>query len=201
MNNNQRTLASYEAKVAAYIHQTPTHPSPLLQAWLKGVLSGLSPESRLFEIGSASGRDATYIESLGYAVQRTDAARNFVEVMRHTGQSAEFFNVLTDPFPGTYDGIFAIAVLLHFTRTEMNEVIIPKAYAALNPGGRFAFAIIEGDGETWSNGKIDAPRYFCYWQEADIIRALTENGFSKATVTKAQLENQTKIWLYVTAYK
>ncbi len=50
---------------------------------------------------------------------------------------------------------------------------------------RFAFIVGLGDGQEWSNGKMDAPRFFCYWQEPQLRDVLSAAGFAGIDIRRA----------------
>lgn len=90
--------------------------------------------------------------------------------------------------------MLANAVLLHFTADETRKVI-QKVYSALNDNGVFAFSVKKGTGEVWSNEKLDAPRYFNYWDEADLVYVTLLAGFKELSI------KVTENWIFVTAVK
>ena len=118
-NSNQITLDSYEKGYTLYAQNTPTELSENIKQWVDETLSFLAPNAAILEIGSGFGRDAAYIETKGFQVQRTDAVLGFVDSLQAQGHPAFSFNLLTDPFPQSYDLIFANAVFLHFNPQEL----------------------------------------------------------------------------------
>lgn len=56
--------------------------------WIDTVLAGLPQDAKIPEFGSAFGRDADYIESKGYKVQRTDVTPGFVKLLQSQGHQA-----------------------------------------------------------------------------------------------------------------
>lgn len=197
---NQKTLNSYEDNVQSYIDRTPHEVSGGVKKWIDLSLSGLSREAMILELGSASGRDAAYISSKGYSVECTDATKGFVSYLQNHGFSARLYNALTDTLSGDYDLILANAVLLHFTREEM-ALVIAKMLSALKNGGRFAFSLKQGTGEAWSDEKIGAPRFFCYWEQGAVKRLLKTTGFSKWVIDDDGTGHSNAKWLHVVAYK
>ncbi len=101
------------------------------------------------------------MEVAGYKVERTDGTEAFVKLLQEQGHSARVLNAITDEFDGKYDMVFANAVLLHFTPSETANVF-KKACNSVKQNGILAFTVKQGDGEEWSEAKLDAPRYFCY---------------------------------------
>jgi SAM-dependent methyltransferase len=196
--SNARTLLSYDERVEAYVDGTSQEVTGPAKDWLDEALQGLSQTARLLELGSAFGRDATYIQSLGYCLDCTDAVPGFVELLRQRGFSARLLNLLTDELVGPYDLIIANAVLLHFNYLEFSQVLV-KIKSALGHGGRFAFSLKAGQGEGWSTEKIGAPRYFCYWTPEALEPHLAAAGFSNWKITRAQTTRAHADWLFVIA--
>lgn len=199
--SNKKTIESYENHVQEYINGTPQEVTGAVKNWIDFSLDGLPSEARIIEVGSAFGRDAEYIENLGYSVERTDATSGFVDYLKHNGKDARVFNALTDIFPEKYDLIFADAVLLHFNRNETSDVIA-KVYSALNDNGRFSFSLKLGEGEAWTEDKLGAPRYFCYWTKEQITHLLYSSGFQNANIEDFDNSGRNNAkWLHIVAYK
>jgi SAM-dependent methyltransferase len=181
-DSNPTTVNSYDQHIQEYIDGTPQSVDGFVKDWIDQTLSGLSKDAKILEFGSAFGRDADYIESQGFKVQRTDVTPGFVKLLQEQGHEAKLLNAITDDLGSGYDLVFADAVLLHFTREETREVI-NKVYAALNDKGRFAFTLKNGEGEAWSDEKLGAPRFFCYWTKQTIQPLLEQAGFTHVSVT------------------
>jgi SAM-dependent methyltransferase len=167
LEENQITLLSYENGVDEYIDRTSSEVSGIFQTWINKTLSLIQTHAHILEVGSGFGRDARYIESLGFMVERTDAAEGFVKRLQKEGYSARLFNVLIDEFRGKYDLIFANCVFLHFSPKDLDK-ILHKVYDSLETGGILSFSVKRGEGEVWSTEKLAAPRYFCYWKKESI---------------------------------
>ena len=93
----------------------------------------------------------------------------------------------------------ANAVLLHFTRDEASQVI-KKVFDALNTNGKFAFTLKQGEGEGWSEEKLGAPRFFCYWTEPQIREVLESAGFCGVEIS-GDKETANATWLRIVAKK
>jgi SAM-dependent methyltransferase len=150
-------------------------------------------------LGSAFGRDAVYIASKGFEIECTDAAPGFVSYLKARGLNARQFNAIVDDLEDQYDLIFANAVMLHFNREEFSFVL-QKLFRSLKCGGRFAFSLKRGEGEAWSSEKIGAPRFFCYWEQNDLVPLLGKTGFSRWTIKSASTRRAHPEWLFVIAY-
>lgn len=197
---NKRTIDTYETHVQEYIDGTPNEVSGGVKDWIDRTLDELPNDASIIEIGSAFGRDANYIETIGYSVERTDATHGFVDFLLSQGHSAKDFNLLTDDFDKSYDVVFADAVLLHFTRDEF-EFALRKVHAALNVDGRFAFSLKQGEGERWSEDKLGAPRFFCYWTEDQITDVLERTGFNNNVISYSEFGENYPKWLHIVAKK
>ncbi len=200
-SNNQQTLKSYDDHVREYIDGTPQEATDEWKTWMDENLRALDASAKILEFGSAFGRDANYMESLGYRVQRTDASRGFVDFLRKQGHDAQLLDAIHDPLPSGLEMIFASAVLLHFSRDE-TAAVISKVFGALNDGGRFAFSLKIGDGEQTTDAKLGAPRFFCYWRAPDIEKVLKNAGFAEVNITMAEDHRSDKpYWLLINAIK
>lgn len=197
-NSNQQTIDSYNQHVKEYINGTPQEVNGDVKVWVDDALGRIPTGGSVLELGSAFGRDADYIAAKGYNVQPTDATASFVELLQEKGHNARLLNAITDDFGGPYDMVFANAVLLHFTADE-TATVLAKAFNSLNPGGVLAFTVKKGNGEEWSEAKLNAPRYFHYWQQADLQNALEQAGFKDINISDGTTKNAE--WLQVIATK
>ena len=200
--NNQKTIASYNEAVQAYIDgSSKSVQKGLYEEWLHAALSGLKLGGRIFEIGSADGIVAKFFESRGFQVQRSDAASGFVDYMRAQGYDAKEFDVLTDTMPTSYDMVFAKAILVHFTKDECKKVM-ESVYKALPNGGRFVCDVKEGVGEGWSNEKLDKPRFFSHWSRQEFDHALKQSGFKRVDISYRKSSRATQRgWFQAVAFR
>lgn len=175
VSSNRMTLQSYELGAQQYIDHTTAQVSDGFKDWIDATLAYLPPNAAIIEIGSAFGRDANYIESFGFQVERTDATAAFVAFLQQGGYSACLFNILIDDFSKPYDLVFANAVFLHFTPQEL-EKTLGKIQAALKTDGILSFSVKKGEGEEWTDAKLGHPRYFCYWNREKIVSLLQKAG-------------------------
>jgi len=197
-DSNETTLRTYRDHVQDYIDGTAQTVSGATKDWIDAALSGLPLSAHLLELGSAFGRDAAYIASHGFALDCTDAVPDFVACLQAAGHTARLFNALTDALDRPYDLIFANAVMLHFTRDEF-AFVLGKMRRALVPGGRFAFSLKRGQGESWSSAKVGAPRFFCYWEPEPLELVLRAADYATWTIGEARTGRAHPDWLYVIA--
>jgi len=198
VGSNQQTLDAYQDRLQAYVAGTAKTVSGESQQWLDAALGGLPPTARLLELGSAFGRDAAYIAAQGYAIECSDAVPGFVTLLQSQGFNARRLNVLTDDVGDGYHLILANAVLLHFTRREL-PLVLSKVRRALAPNGRLAFSLKQGEGEGWSDAKLGAPRFFCYWQPAELEPELRQAGFTHWQIHATHTGRAHADWLFVIA--
>lgn len=200
-HSNHTTLQAYEKKAHTFVVSKQKHVAGDLKEFIDKAFVGIPFDAAIIEIGTAAGRDADYIDSLGYSVERTDAAKSFVDRLNKRGFKARMFNILNDNFDAQYDVVFASAVFLHFTRDEMQNVL-RKVYRALNPGGRVSFTVKQGEGECWSDAKLGLPRYFCFWQEQQLKDVLVSCGYEDVSITVgSSMRKNDSGWLQVIAIK
>ena len=193
-SNVSITLASYEQGIEAYLQDSGPAPLAAYAEFLRSVVALLPPDPQMLELGSGPGHDALFFEANGVRVRRTDGARAFVERLRAGGHHADLLDVTSGDFGGPFDIVFANAVLLHLTVTQLADVLA-KAGQAIGPEGLLAFTVKEGDGEAWTTAKIGKPRYFTYWREPEIRTHLTAAGWSP--VISKQMRGRFEPWLYL----
>jgi SAM-dependent methyltransferase len=188
------TLAAYERHAAQYIERTATTRSPLVDDLIGLTAAG----EHVLELGSGPGRDAVALEEAGLLVDRTDGASSFVERLRAEGHSARVMNVYADDFDGPYDAIFANAVLLHVQRSRLTGVL-QVARNATRSGGVLVASFKKGDGEGWSDAKLDARRHFTYWGEGPLREALIATGWTPILVADTTQPTSSERWITVIA--
>lgn len=193
---NDRTLQTYANKLQDYIRSTPQIINDAEYPWIDHALSLIPRGGTVLEVGSGAGRNAEYIAERGYALECTEAVAEFVEIMKQKGLNARSLNILSDEINKTYDMVFANAVLVHFT-PEQTKHVLRKVYNALNEYGIFAVSLKMGNGERWTSEKLDAPRYFYFWQP-DAFRVLAEEaGFAWVSMSSGETSLKNASWLYI----
>jgi trans-aconitate methyltransferase len=169
---NRRSLAAYEGETAAYLRDRAPAPSDDLVRLYDAVATA-APGGSVLEIGSGPGTCADELERRGLRVRRTDATVAFVERLRTLGHEADVLDALTDDLGGPYDILYANAVLLHFGRSDLAE-LLQRATKAVQ---WLACTVKEGDGEAWTTRKLSTPRWFVYWREPELRELLSGSGW------------------------
>lgn len=193
---NYRTLKTYSDGVQNYIKGTVPLTSGDQKDWLDFVFQAVSKSAKILEIGSAFGRDATYITQKGYELELTDGSTGFVDYLNGQGFSAKMLDIVNEAPKDEYDVILACAVFLHFTDSDF-ERAVANVKQGLKPDGRFAFSLKQGDSEEWTESKMGAPRYFNYWRKERLEGALATLGMR---IINFQVLNNGK-WLHIISEK
>lgn len=188
------TLRSYELAAQRYADRTGG-PGPASCAFLDRLALAVGPGRHVLEIGSGTGMDATYLEGRGLNVSRTDAAMAFVEMMRADGHEARVLDIRTDDLGGPWDAVLAQAVLLHLDRAQFADAL-QRIRDGVVDGGVFALTLKEGDGDAWSEAKLDLPRHFTYWRESSLRPVLAQTRWDVISIDHVDGLEQ---WLFVLA--
>ena len=116
-NDNSLTLQSYQDKTQEYVEGTPPIDDAI-RTWLNTSLELIPKDGKILEVGSGFGRGAEYVREQGFDIECSDAVPNFVELLQSKGFNTRLLDLLKDQLGGSYDMVFADAVLLHFTPEE-----------------------------------------------------------------------------------
>jgi SAM-dependent methyltransferase len=190
------TIAGYETAAERYRSQVSALPPPAVIELIERVVGMLPAEASCLELGSGPGHDARELERRGLRVDRTDATGAFVEMLRADGFAARRLDARHDDFGGPYDLVWADAVLLHLTRAEFGDAV-RSARAAVSAGGLLSITLKEGDGERWTDERLDVPRYFVYWREESLRTALADAGWDVEWLS--HVSGRFDDWIYVIA--
>lgn len=196
MDDNDKTLQSYQDHIQGYVKVNKSVPDGEYRAWIDQAMGRIPKKGKILELGSAYGRDAAYIQSLGYHIEATDAVPGFVELLRKKGFDARKLNALTDEFGSEYDMVFANAVFLHFT-PEQFAIVLQKIKNCLKSGGILAFSVKKGSGAIWSIEYLDAPRYFYFWEQPELQNILEANEL--AIIKMIERIGSKAEWIHVIA--
>jgi len=211
---NATTLEAYQKKAKQYIinsiehdnldMEKAKHKREKLNSFIKENFSTLPKGANVFEIGSADGQNAKYIESLGYQVTASDVADYFIETTKNQIPNTIKFDVLNNEFPDTYYGIFCWRVFVHFTKEDVLKVL-KKVYNALENGGIFIFNAINRETRSVDSEWVDFPgeyhmgidRYYNYYRQEELDDIISKTPFETVKFHKEGGENQNKWLVYV----
>ena len=166
---NKKTVEIYEEKAATYLKTTLEHEKldpekakrkkEKLQNFIKSNLEQFEKGSKVFEIGSADGENAKYIEELGYRVTASDIAEAFINESKSKVKNTIKFNVLEDEFKEKYSAVLAWRVFVHFTKEDL-EITLNKVYNALENDGIFIFNIMNRETRSCDEEWVDFPNEY-----------------------------------------
>jgi protein-L-isoaspartate O-methyltransferase len=134
------TLRVYEQRADLYAASSPQAVGTELARLLDAMVARLPADSRLLEIGTGPGVEATYLEQRGVLVDRTDATRAFVDRLREQGHAARVLDVRDGDLGGPYDAVLAHAVLLHLDRAAEARALA-ACFIATRSGGLLALTL------------------------------------------------------------
>jgi SAM-dependent methyltransferase len=193
LNATDETLRAYEQRADRYFDASAPAVSAEVAGLLDAVVARLRPGSHVLEVGTGPGREAAYLEERGLHVDRTDATAAFVERLRANGHDARLLDVRDGNLGGPYDAVLANAVLLHLDRAQA-RLAVEACRQAVRPGGLFALTLKDGDGESWSDAKLGAPRWFVYWREEALRAQLSDAGWR--VLDLRHVPDRTEPWLH-----
>ncbi len=192
MNTQHITIQTYEKAYQKYIDRTISDVTDNLnlETYIDAFIAKVSKDADILEIGSASGRDADYIEAKGYTVVRTDVVDAFINYQKARGKDITKFNAIDGDMGTQYDLIFANGVFFHFNAEEFDKALA-NVRRHLKNNGYFALIMKIGEGEKIVDDKVDGPRYFLLWTPEKLREKLESEGFR---VEKIIIDNEKYMW-------
>ncbi len=117
-------------------------------------LSELLPESAdVLDLGCGSGRDTVFLEDEGCVVTPMDGSEKMCNLASiHTGKEVLHLRIEEMEFQNVFHGIWACAVLGHFSPEEIHGVM-ERIMAALKEDGILYFSVRRGDRKGRFNGR------------------------------------------------
>jgi cyclopropane fatty-acyl-phospholipid synthase-like methyltransferase len=161
--------------------------------------SSLEPGGRLLELGCGSGRDAAFMVSQGFKVLATDGSASMVEqTKRHHPELAGHVLHLKLPAGlsnalGIFDGIYAVAVLMHLSLQEIKNTI-SGVNSLLAAKGRFVFSVparredgitneFDSKGRRFTTLSPDEWKNLCLKCNLQIVRTMiSEDGLGRGGI-------------------
>lgn len=211
---NKRTLEVYEKNARTYLKTGVEHDNlypdkakikrEKLEKFIKENIEILPKGAKVFEIGSADGTNAKYIESLGYEITASDIAEDFIKEILSKELKTIRFNVLEDNFFEKYFAVFCWRVFVHFTKDDAIKVL-QKVYNALEKDGLFIFNAMNREirnvDEEWvdfsNEYHMGVERYYEYFSEKELNEIITKVGYKIYDFHKEGGENNNKWLVYV----
>src|SRR5687768_15027800 len=89
IDGNRRALEWYDENYAYYDSLIDREPSNAREEALRQLVARVPADGLVLELGSGTGRDADFVESLGPRVRRTDVTRGFIDLQAKRGKQVE----------------------------------------------------------------------------------------------------------------
>ena len=171
--------------------------SQLVRAW-ETFLGALPPRSKIIDIGCGAGRDVYQFLENGHTVLGLDySAGLLAEAAKRMNGAFVQADMRALPLaPSCFDGAWLSASLLHLPKTEVPGVLA-GVHACLKTGGVVYISVKVGQGEEWENR--EGPRFFSYFEDAEISHLVTQAGFSLRQTWQEQTPKLT--WANILAAK
>lgn len=162
------TLAFYASEAPDYAASGPGgiggHLDPFLER--------LAPGALILELGCGSGRDAAYMEALGFRVEPTDGVPEMAaQAEARLGRPVRVMRFDELDVVDAFDGVVAAYSLLHVPRAGL-VAVLARVWRALKPGG-WHVATYKTAG---SEGRDRLGRYYNYPSEAELRGYYAESG-------------------------
>lgn len=187
-NNSDKLAIRYESANVDDIHRL--------------ILELIPPGSKILELGFGSGRDLAFANSKGYDVYGIDGSLSLLNQAEkihpeligklREGLIPNDLNLESD----SYDGIIAIAVLMHLTKEEITETF-RQVYNGLKISGRFIYSVPLTRDDVKENNYDEKGRLFLSFKMEEWIRLAEGQGFKfiKKNVTEDGLNRAGVSWL------
>jgi hypothetical protein len=164
--------------IKKYIENCKKEIDGIEKEWIDDIILRLPINSTIFEIGTATSRDANYIESKNktFTVIRSDKELEFVNYIIENGKEAHVFDILNDNFNqnNTYNGFYANMVINHFNLKEIKGIFIKLKNNLVNDGF-ISLSFSLGDNETLETWNKTPGNVFCRYHTPEEIQNIANN--------------------------
>lgn len=193
MSSDRETLQVYETRAQDYADLIGRAAAP----GLADFVAALPPGGHVLDLGCGPGDSARRFLDAGFTVDAVDAVPAMVSQARELGvpaRQATFDQIDTHD---TYHGIWANFSLLHAPRADFPGHLA-RLNRALKPGGRLHLGMKLGTGAH----RDGLGRFYTYYSEDELMRHLTEAGFTPATAHRGEgtgLDGTSAPWIWIQA--
>lgn len=134
---------------------------------------------RVLDAGCGGGRDLLQFHSKGLSAVGLDLSPELAEIARSRSGCEVFVGDLQSPPPlGFFDGVWAMASLLHIDRSRIDSTLSALA-SMLTPNGVFFSSVKRGMGDV----SDDTGRWFTLYGETQWANHLRDAGFDVIEIT------------------
>lgn len=175
-----------------------------LNKFILSSFSTLSKGDSIFEIGSANGETAKFMQDSGYNVTASDVATAFIEATKKLNVNTIKFNVLEDEFKQKYNGMYCWRVFVHFTTEDFTKALT-NVYSGLEDNGIFIFNVMNRDIKDVDGEMVDfageyymgAERYYHYFSKNLVDDIIKNIGFNIVSFHTEGGDSNNKWLVYV----
>jgi 2-polyprenyl-3-methyl-5-hydroxy-6-metoxy-1,4-benzoquinol methylase len=145
-------------------------------------LSYLQPGSQILDLGCGPGQCSNYFIKHGFVVTGVDFSKEMIANARKLTPDADFIeaNILDYKFqPKQYDGVWANAVLLHFTKPEIVKTL-RSIHKTLKDKGILHVSFMQGKGKRILkriDRGVEDVRVFYDRSQEEVTELLSASGF------------------------
>lgn len=177
-NEYEITKQSYEK---SYIEYDKLTKEIIPKDKLKQFSSYLKPNSKVLDMGCASGRDSKILYDFGFEVIGIDIVKNFITLAKEQFPNITFEvqNMLHTNFEDNYfEGVFANASFLHIKKKDI-EKGLKEIYRILKPQGILFISFKYGIGEKIIEDSRynNIEKFFSYYSYDEVENLLIKAGF------------------------
>lgn len=131
----------------------------------------------ILDVGCGPGFDAALLRENYLKVIGVDLSFGMLQIgQRHFPVPLVLADMRCLPVTARIGGLWVSASLLHLDRGDSSLALQRFAHFLL-PGGLLYLSLKLGSGDGWSQDLYGKPRYFSYWQPAEIDSLLKTAGF------------------------
>lgn len=175
-DETSRTIASYDRHWAQFANRLG---GVSLSHELDTFACMLPNGARVVDVGAGPGHYTMALAARGLLAIPVDLSIELLRVARDNGlDCSTLVDLRRLPFArGNLDGIWASASLLHLPKSALHGAL-HELRRVVRLSGVLYCSMKLGEGEGWEQSSQGAERFFAYYFEDEIDRALTETGWA-----------------------
>lgn len=165
-----KTVQAYELTAEEYAQKKAGRLSDSITFLEK--FASLVPGKNVLEIGFGLGQDAQWLITRGFSYSGVDPVQAFADPLSKRFPTANIYkeDIRKANFPAdTFDGIYAMASLLHLNDKDAKEVLA-KCYHWLKKGGILFISLKQGE-----DSHVRGGRYFNLFSKEKLTKMLDKN--------------------------